>query len=228
MLAPQIHLPSKIPVMVLDGCNLLPHGLLPLYIFEPRYRQMLADALESDRLLAIGTVDPAKPATDPHEPAVSEHSCAGLIRACVGAEDGTSHLILQGLQRIRFTSWRDAGKPYRIATIEPIPSSDENSEASLALAKRALELAQELVSSGHPTTSPNTFAEIQSLGDPEPLADLLAYHLIQDPSQRQTLLAISDIGERLRFLITQLSNPNPKFPEPPSRPTALDRENFAD
>ena len=96
MLSPQIDLPDALPVMVLGGCNLLPHGLLPLYIFEPRYRQMLEDTLAGDRLFAIGTVNPAgEPPSE--EPEVFDHSCAGLIRACVGEEDGCSHLILQGL-----------------------------------------------------------------------------------------------------------------------------------
>jgi ATP-dependent Lon protease len=197
--------------MVLSGCNLLPHGLLPLYIFESRYRQMLADSLESERLIAIGTVDPAS--TDlSDEPAVFKHSCAGLVRACVEEDDGTSHLILQGLQRIRFTAWPDYGKSYRIAEIEAIPSLDENSEASIALSKRALELAKELISAGHHAPSPNTFAEIEALTDPEPLADLLAYHLIRDPHQRQALLSMSDIGERLRYLIAQLSTAGPSLP----------------
>lgn len=197
--------------MVLGGCNLLPHGLLPLYIFEPRYRQMLEDALAGDRLFAIGTVDPSDE-NPSEEPKVFDHSCAGLVRACVGDEDGCSHLILQGLQRIRFTSWVDSDKPYRIAKIEPIPSRDENSAASIALSKRAIGLAHELISAGHPTPSLNTLAEIESLNDPDPLADLLAYHLIRDPHQRQALLAIDDIGERLRFLIAQLSKTGPSLP----------------
>ncbi|MGI9244578.1 MAG: LON peptidase substrate-binding domain-containing protein, partial [Verrucomicrobiales bacterium] len=159
MLSPKIDLPAQIPVMVLSACNLLPHGLLPLNIFEPRYREMLTDALESDRLFAIGTVDPSATPTNLEEPEVFQYSCAGLIRACVGAEDGTSQLILQGLQRIRFTGWEEAGSPYRRATIEPVPSIDENSEASLTLSQRALELANEVISAGHPAPSQNALAE---------------------------------------------------------------------
>ncbi len=198
--------------MVLGGCNLLPHGLLPLCVFEPKYRQMLADALDSHRLFAIGTVDPSAPTTDTSEPEVFEHSCAGLVRACVGAEDGTSHLLLQGLQRIRFTGWQNDGKPYRRATIEPIPSVDENSEASLVLSQRALELAHGLISAGLPAPTPNALAEIESLDDPEARADLLAYHLIRDPYERQALLGMSDVGERLRFLIDQLGSSVPRPP----------------
>ncbi|MEM7147653.1 MAG: LON peptidase substrate-binding domain-containing protein, partial [Verrucomicrobiota bacterium] len=52
--APSLPLPSAAPVMILPDCNLLPHGFLPLFIFEPRYRAMLRDCLESDRLFCIG------------------------------------------------------------------------------------------------------------------------------------------------------------------------------
>ncbi len=211
MLPTPIELPSQIPVMVLSGCNLLPHGLLPLYIFEPRYRQMPADALESDRMFAIGTVDPSID-LDPENPEVFPHSCAGLVRACVGAEDGSSHLVLQGLQRIRFTSWRESEKPYRIANIETVATSDENATASAALAQRAMEAARELIDSGHASSTPAALDEMESLDDPEPLADLIAYHLIRDPIRRQELLGITDLGERLRFLISELVSIGPDLP----------------
>jgi len=197
--------------MVLSGCNLLPHGLLPLYIFEPRYRQMLADALDGDRLFAIGTVDPNGDPTAA-ESKVLVHSCAGLVRACVGADDGTSHLVLQGMQRIRFTGWQDDQNPYRTATIEPIPTEDHLPEESAALASRALELARELISNGYPAPSPKALEEIEAIGDPESLADIIAYNLIRDPHRRQALLSMSDLGQRLRFVITQLADTGASFP----------------
>ena len=197
--------------MVLPGCNLLPHGLLPLYIFEPRYRQMLSDALETDRMFAIGTVDPDGD-SDLGEPEVFDHSCAGLVRACVGADDGTSHLVLQGLQRIRFNSWNESDKPYRIAAIDPIQSVDENTEASNALSSRALELVHELIAAGHPAPSPKAIEEIQAVEDPEALADLIAYNLVRDPLRRQELLGMEEVGERLRFVIAELTATGPRFP----------------
>ena len=213
MLPPSIELPTQIPVMALAGCNLLPHGLLPLYIFEPRYRQMLADALETDRMFAIGTIDPATAhLTENGQEPVFPASCAGMVRACVGAKNGTSHLVLQGLQRIRFTSWLENDKPYRVAEIEPISTIDENGDASAALAQRAVELARELINTGSADTSSQAMAEIEALDDPEPLADLIAYHLIRDPDRRQALLGMEELGERLRYLIAELANTGPSLP----------------
>lgn len=211
MLPVPIELPSQIPVMVLPNCNLLPHGLLPLYIFEPRYRQMLADALESNRMFAIGTVDPDGD-LDPENPEVLPYSCAGMVRACVGAEDGTSHLVLQGLQRIHFADWPETEKPYRVAEISPMPTSNENAAASTALLAKALEAARELIDSGQAASTPAALDEMESLDNPEQLADLIAYHLIRDPLRRQRLLEISDLGERLRFILTELVNAGPNLP----------------
>ena len=211
MNSPQLELPAQIPVMVLPNCNLLPHGLLPLYIFEPRYRQMLADALESNRMFAIGCADPESAMTSP-EPEVSEYSCAGMVRACVGGDDGTSHLILQGVQRIRFCGWPTTSTPYRVAEIEPVPSFNENAESSKALANRAIDLAREQINTGLSAHGPQALEEMEAINDPEPLADLIAYHLIRDPQRRQALLEIQEIGERLRFVIAELSEVGPSLP----------------
>ena len=211
MPSPELQLPPEIPVMVLPGCNLLPHGLLPLYIFEQRYRQMLADVLNDDRLFAIGTVDPE---SDPAlvQADVLEFSCAGMIRACVDSEDGTSHLVLQGLQRIHFTGWSDTRKPYRIAHIEPVPTHKGDPQTTAPLAKRAIELAHELISAGHASPSEQALEEIETVDDPDALADLIAYQLIRNPLQRQPMLGMENLGERLQFLISQLASTGPSLP----------------
>ena len=208
---PELKLPVEIPVMVLPSCNLLPHGLLPLYIFEQRYRQMLADSLAANRLFAIGTVDPEGLA-DVDQAEILEFSCAGMIRACVKSEDGSSHLVLQGLQRIHFTGWSDTDKPYRVAQIEPVPTRNANPESAAPLARRAVELAHEVVSSGHASPSAQALEEIETLDDPDTLADLIAYQLIRNPLQRQPMLGMEDIGDRLQFLISELAGAGPSLP----------------
>ncbi|MFT4550608.1 MAG: Lon protease-like protein [Verrucomicrobiales bacterium] len=212
MLLPKLKLPSQLPVMVLSGCNLLPHGLLPLFIFEPRYRKMLEDVLNAERMFAIGTADVSQPPISEEEPAVFQHSCVGMVRACVGDEDGSSHLILQGIQRIRFNDWHETGTPYRVAEIEPMPTINEDAEASAVLAQRAIGLARNLVNSGAHAPSSQALEEIEAIEDPEPLADLIAYHLIRDPARRQELLGINELGERLRYVINQLINVGPSLP----------------
>src|SRR5438093_11960926 len=94
-------LPEQAPVMPLPGAVLFPHALLPLYIFEPRYREMLAHALAHERMFCVALLQPDR-AQWQSEEHFFEVGTIGLIRACVDRGDGTSNLILQGLQRVRF------------------------------------------------------------------------------------------------------------------------------
>ena len=78
-----VALPKKLPVMPLPGAVLFPHALLPLYIFEPRYRQMLKHALQHHRMFCVTLIKPSCP--EWHAPEDFFHfATAGLIRACVG------------------------------------------------------------------------------------------------------------------------------------------------
>src|SRR6266403_2637710 len=113
-------LPKQLPVMPLPGAVLFPHALLPLYIFEPRYREMLEHALQRDRMFSVTLIKPSCP--EWHAPEDFFHfATVGLIRACVGRDDGTSNLILEGLQRVRFAGFEQE-TPFPIARIDIIES----------------------------------------------------------------------------------------------------------
>src|SRR2546421_8534262 len=88
-------LPRETPVMTLPNATLFPQALLPLYIFEPRYRKMLADALHSDRMFAVAMQKPGSSRETP-----SPVAGLGVIRVSVRHKDDTSHLILQGIARV--------------------------------------------------------------------------------------------------------------------------------
>src|ERR1051325_9805839 len=100
-------LPSEVAVMTLPNATLFPQALLPLYIFEPRYRQMLVDSLESTRMFTVAMQKPGRSRGTP-----SPIAGLGLIRVSVGHNDGTSHLILQGLARVELEE-TVRYKPYR-------------------------------------------------------------------------------------------------------------------
>src|SRR5437764_10381421 len=118
-------LPDHVPVMPLPGALLFPHALLPLYIFEPRYRQMLEHALSKHRIFSVALMKPDR--SDWESPAdFFQIAGVGLIRACVERGDGTANLILQGLERVRFTSFEQA-TPFPIANIERLESDSETS-----------------------------------------------------------------------------------------------------
>src|SRR5256714_14501240 len=107
-------IPDEVPVMTLPNATLFPQALLPLYIFEPRYRQMLADTLHSNRMFS-GAIQ--RPGNSRETPAPV--AGLGLIRVSVGHRDGTSHLILQGIAGVELQE-AIRYKPYRIQRIKAI------------------------------------------------------------------------------------------------------------
>ncbi len=194
-----ITLPAAIPVMPLPGAVLFPHALLPLYIFEPRYRAMLARALSDDRMFCVTLL---KPHRNDWQSVDHFHQTAavGLIRACVGRGDGTSNLILQGLQRVRFTGF-EQDSPFPVARVEAIPSEAPASEAeSYGLGRKLLELYEQFKGDGRQFPD-KVDRYLSDLTDPEMLADLMASTFISDSSRRQQLLEECSVTERLRMVI---------------------------
>src|SRR5437879_2328508 len=129
-------LPREVPVMTLPNATLFPQALLPLYIFEPRYRHMLADALHSNRMFSVAM---QKPGTERETPAPV--AGLGLIRVSVAHRDGTSHLILQGLARVELEE-AVRYKPYRVQRIKPLrtpPCGNVRVDAVVANVRGSLE-----------------------------------------------------------------------------------------
>jgi Lon protease-like protein len=102
-------LPQVIPVFPLPGTILLPRGQLPLNIFEPRYLNMIDDAMADDRI--IGMIQPA--GGPPDLPVLSPIGCAGRITSFAETSDGRYLVTLTGLARFRITTELPAQGPYR-------------------------------------------------------------------------------------------------------------------
>src|SRR6185503_13169937 len=137
-----MELPSAVPVMTLPSATLFPQALLPLYIFEPRYRQMLADMLRTDRMFSVAMQQPGKQREAPCTVAG-----LGLIRVSVGHQDGTSHLILQGLARVELVDTVRV-RPYRIASIRPLQPTANDNVIIDALVAKVQELVEERIHLG--------------------------------------------------------------------------------
>jgi len=198
-----VDLPDEVPVMPLPGAVLFPHALLPLYIFEPRYREMLEHALQRDRMFSVTLIKPSCP--EWREPEDFFHfATVGLIRACVGRGDGTSNLVLQGLHRVRFTSFEQE-TPFPVAKIDIVESSDDATVEAEALGEKVLELYRKLKRDGR-RLPPKVDRYLAQLGDLDMLADLVASTFVDDPLRRQKMLEESSVNQRLRLLITFLQD----------------------
>lgn len=191
-----LNLPKKCGVMLLPECTLFPHGGLPLYIFEERYRAMLLQALEGDCVFSVGRL---RERGDGEEPEISPVGTAGLVRACRRRDDGTSELLLHGVIRVRFSEWLE-DEPFPCALIEPVlcePLDPARDKAAIATIKGAVEdclveLPEEVR------------AGVMSLMDQADeaglLTDLVAQQLVHDGDLRQRLLETVSVGERVATL----------------------------
>src|SRR6266481_2067521 len=199
-----MELPNEVPVMTLPSATLFPQALLPLYIFEPRYRQMVADALKTERMFSVAMQKPGRTRESPCQVAG-----LGLIRVSVDHQDGSSHLILQGLTRVELRQTVQY-KPYRVQCIRPLQAAPNDSVMIDALLAKVHELVQRRIETGPfpfpfpavkkstkaktaATTPPNLTAKeilhyLENLPDADQVADLVSCALLPLPEQRQTIL----------------------------------------
>jgi ATP-dependent Lon protease len=209
-------LPHETPVMTLPNATLFPQTLLPLSIFEPRYRLMLADALHSNRMFAVAMRKPGNRREVP-QPVAG----LGVVRVSVGHRDGTSHLILQGLARVELEK-TVRYKPYRINRIAVLHTPPCDSVTTDALLEKMRELLEERMSLGlpfrfPPISTPQSEPEIAGPATPfsaesvlgyldaidntEHAVDLVSCAVLPDARERQTILETIDVENRLRRLI---------------------------
>jgi Lon protease-like protein len=196
-----INLPDQVPVMPLPGAVLFPHALLPLYIFELRYQQMLKHALHHHRMFCVALIEPSRPQWTSTED-FFHIATVGLIRACVARDDGTSNLILQGLQRVRFTDFKQ-GLPFPVAHIKPLDPVASSTVKTEALGAKVLELYERFKDAGQRLPE-KVDRYLSDLSNPEMLADLMAATFINDPLRRQQVLEELSLDQRLRLVIQYL------------------------
>jgi len=186
--------------MVLPNAVLVPNALLPLHIFEEQYREMLRWCLERDRLFCIALRRAGE--KDERADNFARVGGIGLVRACVGAEDGTSNLILQGLARVRFGKLL-GGEPFRLAEIREFETDCPNLVEAEALGVKVVEICGALHKEGREL--PAALVEkLRHVADPELLADIVTQTFLRDAAHQQRLMEEESVSERLRLLIRYL------------------------
>lgn len=190
-------LPEILPVFPLSGALLLPGCRLPLNVFEPRYLQMVEDALEGDRV--IGVIQPLDADSDDYEPALQPIGCAGRISSLERTEDGRYLISLVGIQRFEVRAELANDKLYRTVEVTwdrfaadglQVPASRIDRDELLAnlrayFATRGLEANWEAID------------ETEN----DELVNSLAMVCPFDPSEKQALLEADDANARSRLVI---------------------------
>lgn len=199
----EVNLPGSLPVMVLGGATLFPRGYMPLFIFEPRYRAMLDYALERDRMFCIGHARPGIDADESPDP-VFPITTVGLVRACVTHPDGTSHLMLSGVERVEIIGWEQHA-PFRVASVVALPCRVSDVTAATTSALELVDLSTRLCGKDQPI-SEQLRSHLHCMKDPSAIADMVAQSFVTDPAKRQRLLEMNDVVERLATLVDHLGS----------------------
>lgn len=195
----EITLPEEVPVMTLRGTALFPQALMPLHIFEPRYREMLRDVLASNRLFAVAGLDAARSAEAGADEPPHRVATVGIVRACQKNENGTSNLLLQGLCRVEILSIAHE-VPYRKIRVRAMASrpgaTPAENEALRAELARLISVKLRLAAGGG-----KEMAEfLRTVDDPEIFSDIAAFSVCEDARVKQRLLETLDVHRRLALL----------------------------
>jgi uncharacterized protein len=184
-------LPPVIPIFPLEVTLLFPGVSRPFYIFEPRYRAMVADALKGDRIIGMTTLKPGYEANYGGRPPIYEIGCAGVMTDVEELSGGRFNIVLRGLVKFRVTG-EDQSRPYRLARVDAMPEvMDDAERATLRKQRQRLEA---LVTKGGDSKVPTEMPD-------EELVNMLAQYLPLDRAERQALLELESVLLRSQALI---------------------------
>jgi len=203
----EIEIPSVVPAMTLRDVVLFPKAMLPLRIFEDRYRQMLDDVLRGNRMFALAGLRTEETDSQPEDEIPFEIATVGLIRVSKKHDDGTSFVLLQGMERVKIRSIH-AEEPYRMLDIELIETQVDCSTSALR-EKLTMQLERNRKLGGEVTDEMLDF--LSPLEDDITFVDLAAYTLCKETLRKQAMLEVSNLSMRANMLLEDLLRENEKL-----------------
>ena len=224
MIVPQIPLPEVLPVFPLTGVLLLPGTVLPLHIFEPRYRNMVEDALAGDRV--FGMIQPVMPRQDNRplpgaeneSPDIYKIGCAGHIEEWEKFSDGRFFVHLRGVNRFRFEEELPIVRGYR--RVKAIYQEFADSTAAQGWTCERQAILDALAFYGQSQGMQVNPEQAGRFSDLE-LVNLLAVSLPFHPAEKQALLEAPALKEREKMLIDLLRLSTPQASESETPPRTL-------
>jgi uncharacterized protein len=193
-----------LPIFPLPDLVLFPHTLLPLHIFEPRYRAMTTDCLARDRRLAIVGLKAGYEPDYHGRPPVHAVAGIGRIVQCERLASGRFNMILRGEGRVRIERELPADTLYRMAEAVELAEVGADGEAVPELLDLVTRTCRRILQAVRRAT-PEMEATLAGAAAPGVLCDQVASALIPASAARQALLEEADVEQRLRRLLAELS-----------------------
>ena len=194
----------RLPLFPLEDVVLFPYSMIPLHIFEARYRKMVRDVLGSNRLIAISLQLEREDLAREAVPRVASVASVGELVLAQELPDGRFNLVVRGRARIGIDAELPSDEPYRLVAAHEIPddlSGQENAidEADTALRALVGGLADSIPNGGE------LLKHVAAAQDnPAALANVIAASLVADATTRQLLLETTDVFERLERLSSEV------------------------
>ncbi len=188
---------SHLPIFPLP-LVMLPNELLPLHIFEERYRQMLVDVERDRRLFGVAYFESPEPILA--KPAAGTIGCVAEIREAETLPDGRSNILTLGVVRYRLVDYIDSGEPYLVAAVEYFEDDPADTEKLDPLADRVFRLFERMAKAAFKMSgNAGQLPEIQRT-DPEALSFLITAAFNFDNDKKYKLLEMTSTARRLTSL----------------------------
>jgi Lon protease-like protein len=190
-----------LPLFPLPNVVLFPNVFLPLHIFEPRYREMVADAVASDRMIGMVLLRPGWERDYEGRPPIYSVGCSGVVTHAERLADGRYNLVLRGLDRFRIIE-ESHDRSYRRALIEPLqeqpPTADDR-----AVTRRQRTTLESMLAPAVENAGGGDSAMPSTMSD-EDLVNALAQYLDFEPLEKQALLEKPSLRLRAESLVELL------------------------
>ena len=197
---------GRVRLFPLPELVVFPHAMQPLHIFEPRYCDLLADALASDRLIAMATVVGGLPAAVNDLPRLHPTVCIGRIVSHVETEAGSHNILLIGARRARIRQELATNRSFRIADIDLANDILPASETESKRLKAEVLNAFSAVIPGNATVQQNLHELMSSQMGLSAIADIIAYTLPLGTTAKLQLLDLNDVAARAKLLVELLKH----------------------
>jgi Lon protease-like protein len=196
---------ASLPIFPLPSSVLLPGGLMPLHVFEPRYRDLTRDCLAGTQLMAIARLRPGYETTYYGRPPVYDRCGVGRIICSEELPDGRFALLLRGVARVEIARELPAERPYRLVEARILPDESCDADDARDHHRRLISLCDrlaEVIDLG----GPQLRDLVRSFEAPGACADAIAAALIMDADERQELLEACDPMVRLQRTLGHVSH----------------------
>jgi hypothetical protein len=191
---------NALKVFPLPSVVLFPHTVLPLHIFEPRYRDLVRDALAGDKVMALAQLEPGFEGSYSGRPRMRPMVCAGVIAWHEELEGERYNIIVQGTTRARIIDELPPRTLYREIHVSLLPDEERSVPEDEQLRQAVFELAARLP----PLVAQGLLqAAARSMGGA--LADVVASSVVADVERRQELLCELGVCPRLRAVLAEVS-----------------------